>query len=71
VLVYSLAGDTIAFTRALAQAPYDAVWFDPRSGQTLDARLPGPPGQGMRVIKPDGREWLLLLRARAAGRPAT
>jgi hypothetical protein len=71
VLVYSLAGEAIAFTRALAQAPYDALWFDPRSGQTLDASLPGQPGQGTRLAKPDGREWLLLLRTRAAERPAT
>jgi hypothetical protein len=65
VLVYSLAGPTIGFTRALAQGQrqYQALWFDPRTGRTSAAALAPQFGDAAMIIKPDEREWLLLLRA--------
>lgn len=62
VLLYSLGGDAIVLARALGQVGYEGTWFDPRSGRTRPASLPAQPGQGTRLAKPDGREWLLLLR---------
>jgi hypothetical protein len=64
VLVYSLSGPTIGFTRALAQGPYAGLWFDPRTGRTSEAGLPAQFDRAIQVAKPDAREWLLLLRAR-------
>ena len=67
VLVYSLAGPAIGLTRALAHgsnAGYSGWWFDPRTGQTSAASLPAHLHGPVEVAKPDGREWLLLLRER-------
>jgi hypothetical protein len=60
VLVYSLSGDDIAFARDLPAKEYNALWFDPRSGETQDARTVSGAAQTV-VTKPDAREWLLLL----------
>ena len=64
VLVYSLAGDSITLSHALDHGAYQGTWFDPRTGQTTAARLPAQLVQGTQLAKPDGHEWLLLLRER-------
>jgi hypothetical protein len=64
VLVYSLSGPTIGFTRALGEGPYAGLWFDPRTGRTIEAGLPAQFDRAVQVAKPDERDWLLLLRAR-------
>lgn len=63
VLLYSLGGEAIVLARALGQDGYEGTWFDPRSGQALPASVPAQMRQGTRLAKPDGRAWLLLLRA--------
>ena len=65
VLVYSLAGTQVELSRALGQGSYEGVWFDPRTGKTQAADVPAQLGQGERIVKPDGREWLLLLQGAA------
>ena len=64
VLLYALGGDAIVLSRTFGAAAYEGTWFDPRSGRTAPASLPAQLGQGTRLAKPDGRAWLLLLRAR-------
>jgi hypothetical protein len=63
VLLYSLSGAQISLTRELARSKYDGVWFDPRTGQTTKVHLPSQLIQGTQLVKPDGRNWLLLLQA--------
>jgi len=64
VLLYALGGDAIVLSRTFGAVAYEGTWFDPRSGRTAPASLPAQLGQGTRLAKPDGRAWLLLLRAR-------
>lgn len=65
VLVYSLAGEGVRLARLLAGGPYQGLWFDPRTGRTMEAQLPAQLDEGAWIGKPDGREWLLVLRAQA------
>lgn len=59
VLIYSAAGETIALTRTLAApAAADALWFNPRNGETTPAKL----GDGKSIAKPTAGPWLLLVR---------
>jgi hypothetical protein len=61
VLIYSLSGAEVVLARALPDARYSAIWFDPRTG---DARPPQKVlGAASTVLaKPDAKEWLLLLK---------
>jgi len=56
VLVYSLSGAEIAFTKPLPAAHYRAIWIDPRTGAETPAA-----STTQRWTKPDSRAWLLLL----------
>ena len=58
VLIYSATGETITLTQPLAAAS-DAVWFNPRNGETTPAKL----GDGKSIAKPTAEAWLLLVRA--------
>lgn len=60
VLIYSLSGDDIALASALPAKSYRAMWFDPRTGATRDAKTISGAAQTS-LAKPDAREWLLLL----------
>jgi hypothetical protein len=62
ILIDSRSGATLAFTGAVPAQAYDALWLDPRTGDTRSA-LPLAVHEGLRIVKPDGNEWLLLLRA--------
>ncbi len=61
VLIYSLSGNDITFMNALPAKTYKAMWFDPRTGSTQDAKTVAGAAQTV-LMKPDSREWLLLLR---------
>jgi hypothetical protein len=61
VLIYSLSGNDITFKKALPAKEYRALWFDPRTGSTQDAKTVLGAAQSV-LTKPDAREWLLLLR---------
>jgi hypothetical protein len=65
VLMYSLSGTGITFTKALPSASYQAIWLDPRTG---DARHPQSVkgAAGTVVSKPDDQSWLLLLKPEPA-----
>lgn len=63
VLVYSRAGQAVALSPVPGGTRYDGLWFDPRTGQTHPAHLAAQPRRGLHIVKPDGQEWLLLLRA--------
>jgi hypothetical protein len=54
-LVYSPAGDAIKFARAIDARGTEAIWFNPRNGQTQAAQLDG----GLSVAKPTSEAWLL------------
>jgi hypothetical protein len=60
-LIYSLSGSDITFKNALPVKAYKAMWFDPRTGSTQDAKTVAGAAQAV-LTKPDPREWLLLLR---------
>ncbi|HEX3729857.1 MAG TPA: DUF6298 domain-containing protein [Opitutaceae bacterium] len=57
-LVYSPSGDTIRFARDPGLAGAQALWFNPRNGQTEAAR-----GEGARFTKPTAEAWLLWIKA--------
>ena len=61
VLIYSLAGEDVVLDSAVPVADYNAILFDPRTGE---ARAPMPfSGASHSVFtKPDSRNWLLLLQ---------
>jgi hypothetical protein len=63
VLVYSVDGESIAFTRTLPRAAYRGLWLDPRTGDTrpLGEATPRP---RVAIPKPSAQDWLLLLEAR-------
>jgi hypothetical protein len=61
LLIYSRAGAGITLTIPLAHATYNAIWFDPSSGQAKNA--PDISGKAGTIAKPDDKGWLLLLRA--------
>jgi hypothetical protein len=61
VLIYSLSGNDITFMNRLPAKTYIAMWFDPRTGSTQDAKTVAGTAQTV-LMKPDSREWLLLLR---------
>jgi Family of unknown function (DUF6298)/Putative collagen-binding domain of a collagenase len=62
LLIYSRAGASITLTTPLAHATYNAIWFDPSSGQVKNS--PDISGKtGATIAKPDDKGWLLLLRA--------
>ena len=60
VLIYSLSGTDVTIARDLPAKEYKAMWFDPRSGDTTDAKTASGAAQTV-LAKPDAREWLLLL----------
>ncbi|GAC1421353.1 MAG: DUF6298 domain-containing protein [Acidobacteriaceae bacterium] len=61
VLIYSLSGSDVTLTRALPNAAYSAIWFDPRIGSPQ--RMQTVSGAASTVFaKPDAKEWLLLLQ---------
>jgi hypothetical protein len=63
VLLYSLAGPSIAIARTLSQNNYSGLWFDPRSsgthllGESVSLRA------GTVIEKPNKEPWLIMLRA--------
>lgn len=59
VLLYSLAGESIALAKPLAGSRYSGVWFDPRTGNTR----PLEDAVGMAIRKPTAEAWLLWLSA--------
>jgi len=62
LLIYSRAGAGISLTTPLTHATYNAIWFDPSTGQVRNAQsISGR--AGATIAKPDDRGWLLLLRA--------
>jgi hypothetical protein len=61
VLIYSLSGNDITFASALPANDYKAIWFDPRTGAAQDAK-PVPGAAHTSLVKPDAKEWLLLLQ---------
>jgi hypothetical protein len=62
MLLYTRAGSTITLTRSLPHTTYKGTWFDPSSGQTGGTvNVSGK--EGTTIAKPDGKGWLLLLRA--------
>jgi hypothetical protein len=60
VLIYSLSGDDIALAAKLPAKAYKAMWLDPRTGSTQDAKTTSGIAQTS-IPKPDANEWLLLL----------
>jgi hypothetical protein len=64
VLIYSLSSDDITLATALPAKTYQAMWFDPRTGATQDAKPVSGAAQTS-LPKPDAREWLLLLTPQA------
>jgi hypothetical protein len=58
VLLYSVAGDSIALAKPLPGARYTGLWFDPRTGATRP--LEGAVGTSIR--KPTAEAWLLWLK---------
>lgn len=65
VLIYSIAGDDVVLNSALPAAAYNAIWFDPRTG---DAHAPSPVSGAAhtQIPKPDSRDWLVLLQPKTA-----
>lgn len=64
VLIYSKAGETLSFAKNLPLNNYAGTWFDPATARSRDAgQLMGQ--AGVRIMKPDGKAWLLQLRASA------
>jgi hypothetical protein len=57
-LFYSTAGDAIQLSRAIDSRGATAVWFNPRNGQMSPATVGGE----LRIAKPTGEAWLLLVR---------
>jgi hypothetical protein len=60
ILLYSLSGANIEFAGDLPAKQYQAIWIDPRSGDTQNAKTVSGAAQIV-LTKPDTREWLLLL----------
>ena len=61
VLIYSLSGTEITFAKALPADRYEALWFDPRSGDLKPVQsIAG--AAGTVLSKPDTQAWLLLLK---------
>jgi hypothetical protein len=61
VLIDARAGDSFTLARALPRSSYNGTWFDPATGNARDAgSISGAAGSV--IQKPDGREWLLLLK---------
>ncbi|MGI4793721.1 MAG: DUF6298 domain-containing protein, partial [Janthinobacterium lividum] len=63
VLIYSLRGPAITLTRALPADHYQAMWFDPRTGD-LTTAVPASGTPGVDFKKPTEEPWLLLLQPR-------
>lgn len=61
VLFYSLSGTEIALARALPQTRYNAIWFNPRTGEAQAPQAVSG-AANTRFAKPDQQEWLLLLK---------
>ena len=59
-IVYLPVGCRIELNRKFVPAARNALWYDPRTGKTLPARL--CPGTVRTLEAPDGRDWVLLLR---------
>jgi len=57
VLLYSLSGDSIKFSKPLTGS-YNGTWFDPRTGSTRP--MQGPVSSS--IAKPGPEDWLLWLR---------
>jgi hypothetical protein len=49
--------------KALPHPQYSGLWFDPATAATKDAGIITA-ASGTVIDKPDGNEWLLLLRTR-------
>ncbi len=64
LLLYSLAGPHITWTRKLNLSRYNGIWLSPRSGQTLVMELRPSSNFGDGIAKPDREDWLLLLQTR-------
>jgi hypothetical protein len=57
--------DCVQVVKALPHAAYKGMWFDPATGDTKDAGQISS-ASGTVTNKPDGKDWLLLLRAPCA-----
>jgi hypothetical protein len=62
VLLYSLAGPSITLSKDFARHTYQALWFDPRTGNIQAAAEPISARAGTVIQKPTAQDWLLLLQ---------
>lgn len=64
VLYYMAAARGPVALQDLSEGPYQAEWFDPRTGEyTLIGTVCPEDGKYTAPAKPDGEDWLLRLRA--------
>ena len=63
LLLYSLAGSSIALQQGLPQPAYKGLWFDPRTGNTRELEAPVAGRAGSAIPKPSAEPWLILLEA--------
>ncbi|MDP9051061.1 MAG: hypothetical protein M3O31_10155, partial [Acidobacteriota bacterium] len=62
ILIDARAASSFRLARPLSHPTYKGTWFDPLTGNTRDAgTISGT--SGTVTVKPNDREWLLLLRA--------
>jgi hypothetical protein len=63
VLIDARIGVSFKLAKALPHPQYSGLWFDPATAATKDAGIITA-ASGTVIDKPDGNEWLLLLRTR-------
>jgi hypothetical protein len=63
LLIDARTGASFKLAKALPHPQYSGLWFDPATGATKDAGIVTATA-GTVIDKPDGNEWLLLLRTR-------
>lgn len=57
-LIYSPGGDAIKFSKAIGASGAEAMWFNPRNGETQTAKVDGNPS----LAKPTNEAWLLWIK---------
>jgi hypothetical protein len=59
-----LKADFHAYLRVTDASPYQASWFNPRTGETtaLDGQFAGQDGEMLLPDRPDDSDWVLVLR---------
>jgi Family of unknown function (DUF6298) len=63
LLIYSLSGTAITWSKDLAKRGYSGVWFDPLTERTLPLEGIKMIRKGTVIQKPSKTNWLLLLQA--------